>query len=58
MKAAAVAKAAAEEAAAETLAADEAVVAAEKAAKKAQIGLWNANDPVRPATWRATHTRQ
>jgi endonuclease YncB( thermonuclease family) len=34
------------------------LVAAEKAAKKAQIGLWNATDPVRPATWRATHPRQ
>ena len=34
------------------------LVAAEKGAKKARIGLWEAADPVRPATWRATHPRQ
>ena len=34
------------------------LVAAEKGAKKARIGLWEAPDPVRPATWRATHPRQ
>jgi len=34
------------------------LVAAEKDAKNARIGLWKAPDPVRPATWRATHPRQ
>jgi endonuclease YncB( thermonuclease family) len=34
------------------------LVTAEKDAKKARIGLWEAADPVRPATWRATHPRQ
>ena len=34
------------------------LVAAEKDAKKARIGLWEAADPVRPATWRATYPRQ
>ena len=27
-------------------------------AKKAQIGLWEASNPIRPSTWRATHPRQ
>ena len=34
------------------------LVAAENDAKKARIGLWKTADPVRPATWRATHPRQ
>ncbi len=31
---------------------------AQEQAKKAQIGLWGASNPIRPATWRATHPRQ
>ena len=34
------------------------LVAAENDAKKAQIGLWKTADPVRPATYRATHPRR
>ena len=34
------------------------LVAAEKGVKKGWIGLWKVADPVRPATWRASHPRQ
>ena len=34
------------------------LLTAQEKAKKAQIGLWEASNPIRPATWRATHPRQ
>jgi endonuclease YncB( thermonuclease family) len=34
------------------------LLTAQEQAKKAQIGLWEASNPIRPSTWRATHPRQ